>query len=102
MSAAKWEWWTSCSYRRLMTSEGKPILTPTVLRDGHPDIAIDGGPEGRVAKLVEAAPQLLAACELACQETCRFNRPEGWQPTLEKCWGCYLYDAITAAKGEEG
>lgn len=32
------ELWTSCSWRRLMTPDGRPFLVPIVASDGHPDM----------------------------------------------------------------
>ena len=59
---APWTWWTSNSWRRLKHEAGgesRNVLTPYVCRDGQPDIAIT---EADMA-LVEAAPDLLAACK---------------------------------------
>ena len=35
-----WEWWTSCSWRRLGVKDdyGNHVLRPYVAKDGHPDI----------------------------------------------------------------
>jgi hypothetical protein len=54
-----WEWWTSNSWRRLVHQVGGtqiPVLTPTVARDGHPDLMVS---ETNMA-LIAAAPDLLA------------------------------------------
>lgn len=53
-----WEWWTSNSWRRLVHQVGGtqiPVCTPTVARDGHPDLMVS---EADMA-LIAAAPDLL-------------------------------------------
>lgn len=52
----KWEWWTSCSWRRLKTRGGEAVLMPTIASsDGHPDIVVK--PENMA--VIEAAPEML-------------------------------------------
>lgn len=61
-----WSWWTSNSFRRLSGADGRDggVLYPTVQRDGHPDVCFpNGGAEGPDARLIAAAPALLAALE---------------------------------------
>lgn len=40
----EWEWWTSCSWRRMKVVGGeRSVLEPTVARDGHPDLIVREG-----------------------------------------------------------
>lgn len=73
MSAAKhtpgpWRWWTSNSFRRLSSDatgrDGDVLCAVVQPSDGHPDIHFtNGGPEGPDARLIAAAPELLAALQ---------------------------------------
>jgi hypothetical protein len=76
-----WRWWTSNSWRRL-TSEATDginrqdggVLCPVVQNDGHPDVLFsNGGPDGPDARLIAAAPELLAALEGALLVALRFG-----------------------------
>lgn len=58
----KWKWWTSNSWKRLMSEhDGQTIsvITPHVCRDGHPDINVSEAD----MKLIEAAPDLYEAAK---------------------------------------
>lgn len=60
-----WELWTGCSWRRIGSkATGQTVCEPTVHhRDGHPDLYFpNGGQDGPDARLIVAAPDLLAAC----------------------------------------
>lgn len=57
-----WEWWTSCSWKRLTSKDSKGswmkqgnVLCPTVASDGHPDLIVS---EADMA-LIASAPDLL-------------------------------------------
>lgn len=63
-----WEWWTSCSWKRLTSKDSKGawmkqgnVLCPTVASDGHPDLVVS---EADMA-LIAAAPDLLEALKAA-------------------------------------
>lgn len=61
-----WKWWTSCSFRRLSseaTGRDGDVLHAVIQRgDGHPDVHFpNGGANGPDARLIAAAPDLLAA-----------------------------------------
>lgn len=59
-----WEWWTSCSWKRLTskTADGKwmregNVLCPSIASDGHPVLDVS---EADMA-LIAAAPEMLGA-----------------------------------------
>ena len=59
-----WEWWTSCSFRRLSAQGDGDVLCAVTQSDGHPDVHIEnGGWEGPDGRLIEIAPTLLAEYE---------------------------------------
>lgn len=62
-----WELWTSNSWRRITSrATGSTVCEPVTQRDGHPDLFFrNGGAEGPDARLLIAAPDLLAACKAA-------------------------------------
>jgi len=52
----EWSWWTSCSWRRLKSSQDgndKDVIEPIVARDGHPDCNIS---EADMAYIEKAQP----------------------------------------------
>lgn len=61
-SPGPWKLWTSNSWRRYHDVNGRPVCEPTIQRsDNHPDLHFAcGGFEGPDARLIEAAPMLLA------------------------------------------
>jgi len=56
-----WEWWTSCSWRRLRHDDERgrtvSVVEPFVCRDGHPDLIVS---EADMA-LIAAAPETYEA-----------------------------------------
>lgn len=59
-----WEWWTSCSWRRLRRSEcgvSTDVLMPCVHKDGQADIQVTEAD----MMLIAAAPDMFAALRLA-------------------------------------
>lgn len=59
-----WEWWTSCSFRRLSAEGDGDVLCAVTQNDGHPDVHLkNGGWEGPDGRLIELAPILLAEYE---------------------------------------
>ena len=55
---------TSNSWRRILASDGSHVCYPVTQRDGHPDLLFDnGGQDGPDARLIAAAPDLLAALQ---------------------------------------
>lgn len=60
-----WSVWTSCSYRRIGNNHGQLVCEPIVQHsDGHPDLHFrNGGADGPDARLIAAAPCLLALLE---------------------------------------
>lgn len=58
----QWQWWTSCSFRRLKTADGRGIAEPTVQRsDGQPDIQIREEDAAHIAGMDPAATLALCA-----------------------------------------
>lgn len=75
-----WTIWTSNSYRRIVSdTTRREVLCGTVQRsDGCPDLHFpNGGHEGPDARLIAAAPELLAVAEMALSyiEAVCFNTP---------------------------
>jgi hypothetical protein len=63
-SPMPWSVWTSNSWRRIGSDAvgGMSVCEPTKQPDGHPDLFFrNGGPSGPDARLICAAPDLLAA-----------------------------------------
>ena len=62
-----WQMWTSCSFRRISSQRGGDgdVLCAVVQHsDGHPDLYFkNGGFDGPDARLILAAPDLLAALQ---------------------------------------
>ena len=60
-----WEWWTSCSWRRLSQVGGKEggVMYPYVASDGHPDICISEADMALIAALVNSAEALLCKAD---------------------------------------
>lgn len=56
---------TSCSWRRILTDSGQPVCVRCIQAgDNHPDLYFpDGGADGPDARLIAAAPDLLAALQ---------------------------------------
>ena len=53
---------TSNSWRRILASDGSHVCQPVTQKDGHPDLLFaNGGQDGPDARLIAAAPDLLAA-----------------------------------------
>jgi hypothetical protein len=53
---------TSNSFRRIVSRDHGGVCEPITQNDGHPDLHFrNGGPEGPDARLLAAAPDLLAA-----------------------------------------
>lgn len=60
-----WVLANSCSWRRILTEEDRPVVVPTVSRsDGHPDLSIPNAADGEfIAHAREDIPFLLARIE---------------------------------------
>lgn len=76
-----WEWWTSNSWRRLMSPrrgsvQSRAVLMPTVCRDGQPDIVVSAADMA----LIAAAPDLLALAKQYLSEcsSCDGTGEIGW------------------------
>lgn len=85
-------WWDSNSWRRLgRTDQCTPIMEPTKHPvDGHPDLHFhNGGPQGPDARLIAAAPELLAALR-ACDVVMDTAAASGVQsilaPAYQESW----------------
>lgn len=89
----KWKWWTSNSWKRLMSEhdgQTTSVIVPYVCRDGHPDLEISNAN----MPLIEAAPDLYEACREARQLLA--NKREG--TSLQPGWlELQLADAIKKA-----
>lgn len=56
-----WLMATSNSWRRIVNDRGVSVCEPITQRDGHPDLYFrNGGEDGPDARLILAAPKLLA------------------------------------------
>jgi hypothetical protein len=78
-----WEWWTSCSWKRLRSNLGGgkavSVLEPYVCEDGHPDVSINN----RDMALIAAAP-LLAEALTEIADLTRFRMVLPSEGTVEK------------------
>jgi hypothetical protein len=56
-----WEWWTSCSWRRLSQAGGPDggVLCPMVASDGHPDLSVSEEDRALIVAAVNSLPELL-------------------------------------------
>lgn len=88
---------TSCSWRRILTERGEPVIVPTTHRvDGHPDL------NATMADLNMAAlsPRLLQALEAAMAfidaEPATIAEMKAWRHLME----LKPKDLIAEAKGE--
>ncbi len=88
-----WMLATSCSWRRVLTVTGKPVLVPEVHSDGHPDLACGfdyANAEAAIAAvntLRAHGPRILAALELAERVRvllAEWEREDDWTPTFEE------------------
>jgi hypothetical protein len=61
-----WVLATSNSWRRFVARDGGNVCEPITQNDGHPDLHFsNGGADGPDARLIAAAPELLAELEKA-------------------------------------
>jgi hypothetical protein len=77
-----WEIQTSCSFRRIGNSSGDGnVCYPTNQQsDGHPDLCFpNGGFNGPDARLIAAAPEMLAMLE-------RIRDDQTWRTADNKLW----------------
>lgn len=90
----EWMLATSCSWRRILTLDGKPVIVPTAQRsDGHPDL--ECGQEHINAELaiaaVNALPALLrlarAVAEAPRGEVVSVERPRGCDSVIIEIHG---------------
>jgi hypothetical protein len=73
-----WEWWTSCSWKRLTSKDSKGewlrqgnVLCPSIASDGHPVLDVS---EADMA-LIAAAPDMLEALK-ALRDACMGMVPD--------------------------
>lgn len=75
-----WVLATSNSWRRFVARDGGNVCEPITQNDGHPDLHFsNGGADGPDARLIAAAPELLAALkraesQLSFRYTANLNR----------------------------
>lgn len=86
-----WELWTSCSWRRFGSRDGKHVCEPIVHhRDNCPDLHFNnGGPDGPDAALIALAPTMAGAILALESENGRLRN------VIEEAFGCF-----EAATGE--
>jgi hypothetical protein len=86
---------TSNSWRRFESRDGLQVCEPIQQRDGHPDLHFrNGGQDGPDARLIVAAPDLLAALIVLRAEHSRI------EPHHEDlCAVCQQADAAIARAG---
>lgn len=81
-TAAPWDWWTSCSYRRLTGPDGRSgsVLHAFVAHDGVPDVAIRDEDMRLIQELRNNAARLLAQARLARELTVLLCTEDGQDP----------------------
>lgn len=95
-----WQWWTSCSWRRLHGPANKAgcwVLNPTVQSDGQPDITVSEAD----MNLIAAAPALYEALECfvkAHDEYCKQMGAKFDDPLSDSV--VMACSALAAARGE--
>ncbi len=90
-----WEWWTSCSWRRLRRSyrgKSQDVLMPFVCSDGQPDIQVS--PEDMA--LIAAAPDMLVAIKMIIDQTMMLQHSP--ETRLNDIWDI-AHAALARAKG---
>ena len=95
-----WTIWTSNSWRRICGADGKGVCAPITQRpDNHPDLYFpNGGVDGPDAKLLTAAPELLAALKALLPFA-----DQGHSAALKcDCPRCEAVDAAEAAMANAG
>jgi hypothetical protein len=80
-----WEWWTSCSWKRLTSKDERGhwmregnVLCPAVASDGHPVLDVSAADMA----LIAAAPELLVALKAVIQADDQFRA--SMSPDTEK------------------
>jgi len=109
-----WKWWDSCSFRRLSHEGDGDVLAPVVQQsDGHPDVHFrNGGYTGPDARLIAAAPALLAevierrardaaVAELVKHAHTAAARLWGSDDYHDRMAGDSLSDALAAVQGAQ-
>lgn len=96
----KWVWWTSNSWRRLRSEDGRmttrDVLTPCVSRsDGHPDLIVS---EEDMA-LIAAAPDLYEALEAQVAVSRRLMEKAGFSEASIRDCTAQARRALTRARG---
>lgn len=97
---SKWVWWTSNSWRRLRSDDGRTtreVLTPYASRsDGHPDIIVT---EEDMALIAEA-PNLYAALEAQVEVSRRMMVKAGFSEADIRDCTAQARTALQRARGE--
>ncbi len=98
ITPGEWEWWTSCSWRRLGVKDdyGNHVIRPWVASDGHPDIECTPGDRDFIAHAPENIRYLLARVEelenIMCDKICIPRK---------HCVNCTEYGKVCRASKEK-
>ena len=85
----RWNWWTSCSWRRMFSDQGKsspPVLVPTIASDGHPNLIVSQEDMRLIELLQNNAEEL---CRLAGIGLSHETRPDPLGEALNSGDGVY-------------
>lgn len=103
-TAGKWNWWTSCSWKRLRSDLGGgkdvSVIEPFVSRsDGHPDLMVSEADMRLIAAGPEMFEALAAVHQLVCEAALTgFNPHDGdWAERLYASQG-QRFDALRKAQ----
>lgn len=94
----EWQLWTSCSWRRIMTTDGTPIAVPAIARDGHPDLNISEDD----ARLIVEAGTVFHETQLSPRQLVeRVKELEEALTSAQQAINSMKVEAETAAQGDE-